>query len=181
MRAPSPTWHQRRDARTTRLRRPQNTSLVWRGYLHPSHPALHVRDDAYAPPDERGTGQKLEVICPTAKSKNFLCEDWTAQISLKRFAKIGFWRTRIACCERKSAGARVQEKDILSLRATRAALYRAAGNPSVTKLTTFIALAAKEPSARSVFAGDWRAYPLASAWQLSIVDCGSPINDARAG
>jgi hypothetical protein len=68
--------------------------FVLRRYLHPSHPALHVRDDAYAPPDERGTGQKLEVICPTAKSKNFLCEDWTAQISLKCFAKIVFWRTR---------------------------------------------------------------------------------------
>jgi hypothetical protein len=51
----------------------------------------------------------------------------------------------------------------------------------VTKLTTFIAPAAKEPSAKAVFAGDWRAYPLASAQQLSIVDYGSPINDAPAG
>jgi hypothetical protein len=31
---------------------------------------------------------------PDCEIKNFLCEDWTAQISLKCFAKIVFWRTR---------------------------------------------------------------------------------------
>jgi hypothetical protein len=88
----------------------------------PSHPALHVRDDAYAPPDECRTGEKLDVICPTAKAKIFSRKDWTAQISLKCFAKIVFWRTRIACCELKSAGARVQENDIFVLAPTRAEL-----------------------------------------------------------
>jgi hypothetical protein len=34
------------------------------------------------------------VICPTAKAKIFSRKDWTAQISLKCFAKIAFWRTR---------------------------------------------------------------------------------------
>ena len=35
----------------------------------PSHPALHVRDDASAPPDERETGGLLKVICPTAQAE----------------------------------------------------------------------------------------------------------------
>jgi hypothetical protein len=71
-----------------------NTSLVLQRIQRPSHPALHVRDDAYAPPDECRTGEKLDVICPTAKAKIFSSKDWTAQISLKCFAKIVFWRTR---------------------------------------------------------------------------------------
>jgi hypothetical protein len=45
-----------------------------------------------APPDERGTGEVLELICPTAKAKNFSWHDWTGQISLKALAKSVFWR-----------------------------------------------------------------------------------------
>jgi hypothetical protein len=70
------------------------------------------------------------VICPTAKAKNFSSKDWTAQISLKCFAKIAFWRTRRNSRERKSAGARVQENDILVLAPTHAGLHDAAGDPS---------------------------------------------------
>jgi len=33
------------------------TSLVFPTLPRPSHPALHVRDDAYAPPDERETAK----------------------------------------------------------------------------------------------------------------------------
>jgi hypothetical protein len=64
------------------------------------------------------------VICPTAKAKIFSRKDWTAQISLKCFAKIVFWRTRRNSRERKSAGERVQENDILVLAPTRAELWR---------------------------------------------------------
>ena len=49
--------------------------LVLRHHRRPSHPALHVRDDASAPPDERGTTvlyccfyqtKKLNIFCSRA-------------------------------------------------------------------------------------------------------------------
>ncbi len=47
-------WHQHRDARTTRFRRPCRHALVWRTPSRPSQPASTYRDDAYAPPREAG-------------------------------------------------------------------------------------------------------------------------------
>jgi len=38
-------------------------------HLRPSHPALDVRDDASAPPDEHRTREELAVICPTAQAE----------------------------------------------------------------------------------------------------------------
>jgi hypothetical protein len=38
--------------------------------LRPSHPALHGRDDASAPPDEHETHEELAVICPTPQAKS---------------------------------------------------------------------------------------------------------------
>jgi len=34
----------------------------------PSHPALNVRDDREAPLNERGTGEKMLLICPTPQA-----------------------------------------------------------------------------------------------------------------
>jgi hypothetical protein len=45
-----------------------------------------------APPDERGTGEVVKAICPTAKAKNFSRKDWTAGIGLRLQVKFVFWR-----------------------------------------------------------------------------------------
>jgi hypothetical protein len=91
--ASSPTWRQRRGARTTRLRRPLWRRLVLVGAVGvhriPRSTFVTTRN---APPDERGTGEVLEVICPTVKAKNFSQADWTGQINLKWLANIVFWR-----------------------------------------------------------------------------------------
>jgi len=51
--ASSPTWHQHRDARTTRLGRPSHRESSSRNprptLQRPPHPALNVRDDREAP------------------------------------------------------------------------------------------------------------------------------------
>jgi hypothetical protein len=60
----------------------------------PSHPALNVRDDAYAPLIEAGRHELVEMICPTGVMKYFCEEDWTTQIRLKDFTKSIFSRTR---------------------------------------------------------------------------------------
>jgi hypothetical protein len=45
----SPTWHQRRDARTTRLRRPLSVAFVFSREKRPPHPVPNVRDDRETP------------------------------------------------------------------------------------------------------------------------------------
>jgi hypothetical protein len=55
----------------------------------PSHPALHVRDDAYAPPDERGTAKKHIFL--KNESEIFLQEGWTVASALHRLANIRFF------------------------------------------------------------------------------------------
>src|SRR5580693_7612697 len=42
----------------------------------PSHPALHVRDDAYAPPDERGTAGEKHIFLKN-ESEIFSQGGWT--------------------------------------------------------------------------------------------------------
>jgi len=60
----SQTWHQRRDVRTTRLHRPQTTSLVSWCCPRPSHPAHNVRDDREAPLFiGHGMAGMMRVIC----------------------------------------------------------------------------------------------------------------------
>jgi hypothetical protein len=51
--------------------------LVLRRHQRPSHPAFHVRDDASAPPDERGTELALLLFLPNEKAKYFSQEGWT--------------------------------------------------------------------------------------------------------
>jgi hypothetical protein len=65
--ASSPTWHQHRDARTTRLRRPQSSIARPATQLAAIASRTDVRDDAYAPPDECETRKELAVICPTGQ------------------------------------------------------------------------------------------------------------------
>ena len=56
------TWHQHRDARTTRFRRPDQIALVWRNRSRPPHPRLTCRDDrAYAPLLEAGWRHTITV------------------------------------------------------------------------------------------------------------------------
>jgi hypothetical protein len=43
------TWPQRREARTTRLRRPHWLARLHRSHVRPPRPALHVRDDRDTP------------------------------------------------------------------------------------------------------------------------------------
>jgi hypothetical protein len=44
----------------------------------PSHPALNVRDDRETPlPKERGTGELVDLICPTGQAKYFSRGGWT--------------------------------------------------------------------------------------------------------
>jgi hypothetical protein len=39
-----------------------------------------------------GTGELVEMICPTWKARYFFDKDWTGQIRLKGFDKFDFWR-----------------------------------------------------------------------------------------
>src|SRR5690348_10892142 len=56
----------------------RNSAVRLAALPRPSHPALHVRDDASAPPDEPGTALALLLFLPKLKAKYFLREDWTA-------------------------------------------------------------------------------------------------------
>src|SRR5690242_14837895 len=56
----------------------RNSAVRLAALPRPSHPALHVRDDASAPPDEPGTALALLLFLPKLKAKYFLREHWTA-------------------------------------------------------------------------------------------------------
>ena len=113
------------DARTTRLRRTLTAPLVLRAgqsltrfnppcdslrarrfrvhrIPHPTSVTIAIRPSC-------GTGWRglVQMICPTAKAKYFLREDWTAQISLNCLTKIAFWRMGFR--DLKSAPARRHE------------------------------------------------------------------------
>ena len=69
---------------------------------HPTSVTIAIRPSC-------GTGWRglVQMICPTAKAKYFLREDWTAQISLNCLTKIAFWRMGFR--DLKSAPARRHE------------------------------------------------------------------------
>jgi hypothetical protein len=48
---------------------------------------------ASRPSDRGGTGELVEMICPTGKAENFFEKDWTTQISLKVLAFSPLCRT----------------------------------------------------------------------------------------
>jgi hypothetical protein len=90
--ASSPTWHQRRGARTTRLRRPRHAhssvardasiaSRAQRFVTTAKRPSFRVQDAPRKP-----------LIWERRKAQNFLIEDWTGQISLKGLGKKDFSR-----------------------------------------------------------------------------------------
>jgi hypothetical protein len=81
--ASSPTWHQRRDARTTRLRRPRDAVRL-SAHPRPSHPAPNVRDDREAPLERVRDRIGLLLFLPKRKAKYFCEQDWTGSISLIR-------------------------------------------------------------------------------------------------
>jgi hypothetical protein len=58
----------------------------------PSHPALHVRDDAYAPPDERGTAGEKHIFLKN-ESEIFSQGGWTVASALHRLRTFDFLRT----------------------------------------------------------------------------------------
>jgi hypothetical protein len=66
--------------------------LVLRHHPRPSHPALNVRDRAYAPHNRERDGLRSEVIWVRDKAKYFSRGDWTTQITLNRQRKSGFAR-----------------------------------------------------------------------------------------
>jgi len=76
-----PTWHQRRDARTTRLRRPRSAHSS-RAPSRPSHPTPNVRDDREAPLERARDQVGLLLFLPKRKAKYFFKQDWTGSISL---------------------------------------------------------------------------------------------------
>ena len=76
-----PTWHQRRDARTTRLRRPRSAHSS-RAPSRPSHPTPNVRDDREAPLERARDQVGLLLFLPKRKAKYFCKQDWTDSISL---------------------------------------------------------------------------------------------------
>jgi hypothetical protein len=61
----------------------------------PPHPAPNVRDDAYAPLEERGTERMMRLIWGFNQAEYFSRKDWTTQISLRRQEKLDFWRSGI--------------------------------------------------------------------------------------
>src|SRR6266702_1596325 len=92
--ASSPTWHQRRDARTTRLRRSPRTRSS-HAPLRPSHPASHVHDDRETPllwrRDRRSKSQISE------KQKRHLFARGTGQAEqLERLGEIALKNIRAA-------------------------------------------------------------------------------------
>jgi len=67
------TWHQHRDARTTRFRRRIGLFVrMTRSRCKPTrppHPRLNVRDDREAPLLRAGTGENVNLICPTTQAR----------------------------------------------------------------------------------------------------------------
>jgi hypothetical protein len=74
--ASSPAWPQRREARTTRLRRPLQAPLVSRRQSVHRIP-LHVRDDRDTPLLPRRDAQKINLIWVFREAIYFSQQDWT--------------------------------------------------------------------------------------------------------
>jgi hypothetical protein len=85
-------WPQRREAGTTRLRRPRRHRSS-DDASRPSHPALHVRDDASAPLHEHGTAT-LNHVFPKNGSKIFFARGLDAGISVASRCEHGIFRAR---------------------------------------------------------------------------------------
>jgi hypothetical protein len=63
-------WHQRRDARTTRLRRPLAKRIRLMRCPRPPHPGPTFSDDRETPlSGEHRTREEVPVICPTSQGK----------------------------------------------------------------------------------------------------------------
>jgi hypothetical protein len=92
----SQAWHQHRDVRTTRLRRPlQRRSSYDIARVH-RIPRLANRDDREAPlSSSAGRGPLLKMICPTGEMKYFCRGEWTVESALILLAKLDFWRNRL--------------------------------------------------------------------------------------
>ena len=74
----SQAWHQRRDVRTTRLRRPQMAHSS-HAPLRPSHPVPNVRDDREASLKRVRDGIGLLLFLGMRKAKYFLRLGWTGE------------------------------------------------------------------------------------------------------
>jgi hypothetical protein len=109
--ASSPASRQRRGAKTTRLRRPlwlcSSASLE-----RPPHPALHVRDDASAPPDERETREEEPPICPSSQAIDLRQIGTTGKsVTVTEMLSSGSFRALLACAISKTD--RIVERDWL--------------------------------------------------------------------
>jgi hypothetical protein len=90
----------RRRTSLTSFARPAITMRADAAASTASHPAFVTM--ANAPLAGKGRGELVELICPTAKAKYFLKEDWTTQISLNLFMKFEFSRGVFQCdCQRE--------------------------------------------------------------------------------
>jgi hypothetical protein len=92
--ASSPTWHQRRDARTTRLRRPPRTRSS-HAPLRPPHPASHVHDDRETPLLWRRDTRSKSHISEKQKLNIFARRSGRAE-QLERVGEIRFKNIRAA-------------------------------------------------------------------------------------
>jgi hypothetical protein len=83
--------------------------LVLRRHQRPSHPAFHVRDDASAPPDERGTELALLLFLPNEKAKYFLQEGWTRRANQCRHRTSYAGSTRVSISLAKCSSPRMMD------------------------------------------------------------------------
>ena len=105
---PARTWRQHRGARTTRLRRTQQTRLRQKalpGYRHsPMACCVHriprptCRDDGDTPLRWARDGVAYNSDFQKWQAKYFCLPDWTTQISLRLLRKLDFRRNGFATC-----------------------------------------------------------------------------------
>jgi hypothetical protein len=89
----SPTWHQRRDARTTRLRRPLSVAFVFSREKRPPHPVPNVRDGRETPLfKERRMARSLPVIWVGDQSRRLRQINTTGKsLRARKTCQVGSW------------------------------------------------------------------------------------------
>jgi hypothetical protein len=98
------TWHQRRDARTTRLRRPCSHSLVWRGQHDHRIPASRVVTIARTSLFNRGGMARGCIVFRKTEEDYFPRRGWTVESVLKALTNFDFSRTNFRTLKALTGG-----------------------------------------------------------------------------
>ena len=118
------TWHQRRDARTTRLRRPRYACARLAQLTRPPQSRLTCRDDRDAPLFIEAGWRGKKHMFPKNGSKIFSQQGWTVETALHRIANVRFFacvifsgrnRSRLRCARKKLPDGRITRSQIVRL------------------------------------------------------------------